>query len=65
MTLSYLVALYFINYLEFFLQIEYIYNSLTNLSQEEKLTKLLMLKLRYFTPREIANLLGFPPDFGM
>uniref|UniRef100_A0A5F5PV01 tRNA aspartic acid methyltransferase 1 n=1 Tax=Equus caballus TaxID=9796 RepID=A0A5F5PV01_HORSE len=46
-------------------QIEYIYNSLTNLSQEEKLTKLLMLKLRYFTPREIANLLGFPPDFGM
>nr|XP_014701525.2 tRNA (cytosine(38)-C(5))-methyltransferase isoform X3 [Equus asinus] len=46
-------------------QIEYIYNSLTNLSQEEKLTKLLMLKLRYFTPREIANLLGFPPDFGV
>lgn len=24
-----------------------------------------MLKLRYFTPKEIANLLGFPPEFGM
>ncbi|XP_077010676.1 tRNA (cytosine(38)-C(5))-methyltransferase isoform X4 [Tamandua tetradactyla] len=44
-------------------QIETIYKSLTNLSQEEKITKLLMLKLRYFTPREIANLLGFPPEF--
>uniref|UniRef100_A0A8C5Y8I0 tRNA aspartic acid methyltransferase 1 n=1 Tax=Microcebus murinus TaxID=30608 RepID=A0A8C5Y8I0_MICMU len=46
-------------------QIENIYKSLTNLSQEEKITKLLMLKLRYFTPKEIANLLGFPPEFGM
>uniref|UniRef100_G1PKC9 tRNA aspartic acid methyltransferase 1 n=1 Tax=Myotis lucifugus TaxID=59463 RepID=G1PKC9_MYOLU len=45
-------------------QIEDIYKSLTNLSQEEKITKLLMLKLRYFTPKEIANLLGFPPEFG-
>ncbi|XP_045390119.1 tRNA (cytosine(38)-C(5))-methyltransferase isoform X5 [Lemur catta] len=45
-------------------QIENIYKSLTNLSQEEKITKLLMLKLRYFTPKEIANLLGFPPEFG-
>ncbi|XP_004483786.2 tRNA (cytosine(38)-C(5))-methyltransferase isoform X3 [Dasypus novemcinctus] len=45
-------------------QIENIYKSLPNLSQEEKITKLLMLKLRYFTPREIANLLGFPPEFG-
>ncbi|XP_066137154.1 tRNA (cytosine(38)-C(5))-methyltransferase isoform X1 [Saccopteryx bilineata] len=44
--------------------IEDIYKSLTNLSQEEKITKLLMLKLRYFTPKEIANLLGFPPEFG-
>ncbi|KAG8515909.1 tRNA (cytosine-5-)-methyltransferase, partial [Galemys pyrenaicus] len=46
-------------------QIETIYKSLTNLSEEEKITKLLMLKLRYFTPKEIANLLGFPPEFGM
>ncbi|XP_062955881.1 tRNA (cytosine(38)-C(5))-methyltransferase isoform X2 [Cynocephalus volans] len=45
-------------------QIENIYKSLSNLSQEEKITKLLMLKLRYFTPKEIANLLGFPPEFG-
>ncbi|ELW47400.1 tRNA (cytosine(38)-C(5))-methyltransferase [Tupaia chinensis] len=45
-------------------QIEDIYKSLTNLSQEEKITQLLMLKLRYFTPKEIANLLGFPPEFG-
>lgn len=44
--------------------IEDIYKSLTNLSQEEKITKLLMLKLRYFTPKEIANLLGFPSEFG-
>uniref|UniRef100_U6DUF6 cDNA FLJ52038, highly similar to DNA n=1 Tax=Neovison vison TaxID=452646 RepID=U6DUF6_NEOVI len=48
-----------------FLQIEDIYKSLTNLPQEEKITKLLMLKLRYFTPKEIANLLGFPSEFGM
>nr|XP_054377976.1 tRNA (cytosine(38)-C(5))-methyltransferase isoform X2 [Pongo abelii] len=45
-------------------QVENIYKSLTNLSQEEQITKLLMLKLRYFTPKEIANLLGFPPEFG-
>ncbi|XP_004578941.3 tRNA (cytosine(38)-C(5))-methyltransferase [Ochotona princeps] len=45
-------------------QIENIYKSLPSLSQEEKITMLSMLKLRYFTPREIANLLGFPPEFG-
>ncbi|XP_028351598.1 tRNA (cytosine(38)-C(5))-methyltransferase isoform X4 [Physeter macrocephalus] len=45
-------------------QIENIYKSLTNLSQEEKITRLLMLQLRFFTPKEIANLLGFPPEFG-
>ncbi|XP_030871485.1 tRNA (cytosine(38)-C(5))-methyltransferase isoform X8 [Gorilla gorilla gorilla] len=45
-------------------QVENIYKSLTNLSQEEQITKLSMLKLRYFTPKEIANLLGFPPEFG-
>nr|XP_051676577.1 tRNA (cytosine(38)-C(5))-methyltransferase isoform X2 [Oryctolagus cuniculus] len=44
-------------------QIENIYKSLPNLPQEEKITALSMLKLRYFTPREIANLLGFPPEF--
>ncbi|XP_063466228.1 tRNA (cytosine(38)-C(5))-methyltransferase isoform X6 [Symphalangus syndactylus] len=45
-------------------QVENVYKSLTNLSQEQQITKLLMLKLRYFTPKEIANLLGFPPEFG-
>ncbi|XP_040823725.1 tRNA (cytosine(38)-C(5))-methyltransferase isoform X2 [Ochotona curzoniae] len=45
-------------------QIENIYKSLPSLSQEGKITMLSMLKLRYFTPREIANLLGFPPEFG-
>ncbi|KAM9673717.1 tRNA (cytosine(38)-C(5))-methyltransferase isoform 4-T4 [Trichechus inunguis] len=45
-------------------QIENIYKSISNLSEEEKITKLLTLKLRYFTPKEIANLLGFPPQFG-
>ncbi|XP_075408565.1 tRNA (cytosine(38)-C(5))-methyltransferase isoform X2 [Tenrec ecaudatus] len=45
-------------------QVEHIYKSLNTLSEEEKATKLLLLKLRYFTPKEIANLLGFPPEFG-
>ncbi|XP_006872674.1 PREDICTED: tRNA (cytosine(38)-C(5))-methyltransferase [Chrysochloris asiatica] len=45
-------------------QIENIYKSLSSLSEGEQIEKLLMLKLRYFTPKEIANLLGFPPEFG-
>ncbi|XP_023557932.1 tRNA (cytosine(38)-C(5))-methyltransferase-like isoform X2 [Octodon degus] len=45
-------------------QIETIYKSLTSLPEEEQITKLSMLKLRCFTPKEIANLLGFPPEFG-
>lgn len=40
------------------------YKSLETLSDEEKLAKLSTLKLRYFTPREIANLHGFPAAFG-
>ncbi|XP_072010322.1 tRNA (cytosine(38)-C(5))-methyltransferase [Engystomops pustulosus] len=40
------------------------YKSLETLSDEEKLAKLSTLKLRYFTPREIANLHGFPATFG-
>ncbi|XP_043823225.1 tRNA (cytosine(38)-C(5))-methyltransferase isoform X2 [Dromiciops gliroides] len=46
------------------IQIENVYTSLETLSEEEQLMKLSMLKLRYFTPREIANLHGFPPEFG-
>uniref|UniRef100_A0A8C6N132 tRNA (cytosine(38)-C(5))-methyltransferase n=1 Tax=Mus spicilegus TaxID=10103 RepID=A0A8C6N132_MUSSI len=45
-------------------QIENIYKSLPDLPPEEKIAKLSMLKLRYFTPKEIANLQGFPPEFG-
>ncbi|XP_056594317.1 tRNA (cytosine(38)-C(5))-methyltransferase isoform X1 [Triplophysa dalaica] len=43
--------------------LESVFKSLELLSDEDKLTKLLRLKLRYFTPREIANLMGFPEDF--
>nr|XP_006634398.1 PREDICTED: tRNA (cytosine(38)-C(5))-methyltransferase isoform X1 [Lepisosteus oculatus] len=45
-------------------QLEDVFKSLHLLSDEEKLNQLLKLKLRYFTPREIANLLGFPAEFG-
>lgn len=31
---------------------------------EAELAVLRRLKLRYFTPREVANLLCFPPEFG-
>nr|XP_048317008.1 tRNA (cytosine(38)-C(5))-methyltransferase isoform X4 [Myodes glareolus] len=44
-------------------QIENVFKSLNNLPPEEKIAKLSTLKLRYFTPREIANLQGFPPEF--
>ncbi|XP_029419818.1 tRNA (cytosine(38)-C(5))-methyltransferase isoform X2 [Nannospalax galili] len=45
-------------------QLEDIYKSLIDLPPEEKIAKLSTLKLRYFTPKEIANLQGFPPAFG-
>ncbi|KAM7176256.1 tRNA (cytosine(38)-C(5))-methyltransferase isoform 4-T4 [Macrochelys suwanniensis] len=45
-------------------QLESVFKSVEMLSEEEKLMKLSTLKLRYFTPREIANLHGFPPEFG-
>lgn len=32
-------------------------------SEEERVQRLLELKLRCFTPREVANLMGFPPSF--
>ncbi|XP_059828165.1 tRNA (cytosine(38)-C(5))-methyltransferase isoform X2 [Hypanus sabinus] len=40
-----------------------VFLSFESLSEDEKLTQLAKLKLRYFTPREIANLHGFPPEF--
>ncbi|XP_075068012.1 tRNA (cytosine(38)-C(5))-methyltransferase [Mixophyes fleayi] len=45
-------------------EISSVYQLLEMLPDEEKLAKLSTLKLRYFTPREIANLHGFQPAFG-
>ncbi|NWR53141.1 TRDMT methyltransferase, partial [Regulus satrapa] len=45
-------------------QLESVFKHIDELPEEEKLMKLSTLKLRYFTPREIANLLGFPSEFG-
>ncbi|NWS70854.1 TRDMT methyltransferase, partial [Crotophaga sulcirostris] len=45
-------------------QLESVFKGIEELPEEEKLMKLSTLKLRYFTPREIANLHGFPPEFG-
>nr|XP_033787169.1 tRNA (cytosine(38)-C(5))-methyltransferase isoform X2 [Geotrypetes seraphini]XP_033787170.1 tRNA (cytosine(38)-C(5))-methyltransferase isoform X2 [Geotrypetes seraphini] len=44
-------------------EIESVFKSLETLSEEEKLKRLSTLKLRYFTPKEIAKLHGFPPEF--
>ncbi|NXK87624.1 TRDMT methyltransferase, partial [Formicarius rufipectus] len=45
-------------------QLESVFKHIEVLTEEEKLKKLSTLKLRYFTPREIANLHGFPLEFG-
>ncbi|NXF90526.1 TRDMT methyltransferase, partial [Eubucco bourcierii] len=45
-------------------QLESVFQGIEELPAEEKLEKLSLLKLRYFTPREIANLHGFPLEFG-
>ncbi|NXH59179.1 TRDMT methyltransferase, partial [Rhabdornis inornatus] len=45
-------------------QLESVFKHIDELPEEEKLMKLSTLKLRYFTPREIANLHGFPSEFG-
>lgn len=44
-------------------ELESVFRDLDQLSEEEKLKQLLKLKLRYFTPREVANLMGFPQNF--
>ncbi|XP_077410048.1 tRNA (cytosine(38)-C(5))-methyltransferase isoform X2 [Vanacampus margaritifer] len=44
-------------------EIESVFKNLDQLSEEEKLQQLLRLKLRYFTPREVANIMGFPESF--
>ncbi|CAB1340814.1 unnamed protein product [Coregonus sp. 'balchen'] len=45
--------------------LEAAFKSLERLSEEEKLQQLSRLKLRYFSPREIANLMGFPKHFNI
>ncbi|XP_041717848.1 tRNA (cytosine(38)-C(5))-methyltransferase [Coregonus clupeaformis] len=45
--------------------LEAAFKSLERLSDEEKLQQLSRLKLRYFSPREIANLMGFPKHFNI
>ncbi|XP_059183061.1 tRNA (cytosine(38)-C(5))-methyltransferase isoform X2 [Centropristis striata] len=44
-------------------EMESVFGGLDQCSEDEKLQRLLKLKLRYFTPREIANLMGFPQNF--
>ncbi|KAM6970958.1 tRNA (cytosine(38)-C(5))-methyltransferase [Tautogolabrus adspersus] len=44
-------------------EMESVFGGLDQKSEEEKLQQLLKLKLRYFTPREVANLMGFPESF--
>ncbi|XP_022620798.1 tRNA (cytosine(38)-C(5))-methyltransferase isoform X2 [Seriola dumerili] len=44
-------------------QMESVFTGLDQVSEEEKVQQLLKLKLRYFTPREVANLMGFPQSF--
>ncbi|XP_029384934.1 tRNA (cytosine(38)-C(5))-methyltransferase isoform X3 [Echeneis naucrates] len=44
-------------------KMESVFSGLDQFSEEEKVRQLSKLKLRYFTPREVANLMGFPQSF--
>ncbi|KAM6907937.1 tRNA (cytosine(38)-C(5))-methyltransferase [Lycodopsis pacificus] len=44
-------------------EMENVFRGLDQFSEDEKLQQLMKLKLRYFTPREVANLMGFPQSF--
>lgn len=44
-------------------EMEYVFRGLEEHSEEERLRRLQTLQLRYFTPREVANLMGFPQSF--
>uniref|UniRef100_A0A672RHM6 tRNA (cytosine-5-)-methyltransferase-like n=1 Tax=Sinocyclocheilus grahami TaxID=75366 RepID=A0A672RHM6_SINGR len=44
-------------------ELEGVFKSSELLSEEDKLKQLSQLKLRYFTPRQIVSLMGFPADF--
>lgn len=44
-------------------QLQCVFQDWDQHSEDEKLQQLQRLKLRYFTPREVANLMGFPAHF--
>ncbi|XP_068603922.1 tRNA (cytosine(38)-C(5))-methyltransferase isoform X3 [Brachionichthys hirsutus] len=44
-------------------EVESVFRGLDQHTEEERLQRLLKLQLRYFTPREVANIMGFPPSF--
>ncbi|KAJ0059984.1 hypothetical protein NL108_017608, partial [Boleophthalmus pectinirostris] len=44
-------------------EVEQVYRGLEELSEEQRLKRLQCLRLRYFTPREVAKLMGFPQSF--
>ncbi|XP_026148211.1 tRNA (cytosine(38)-C(5))-methyltransferase-like [Mastacembelus armatus] len=44
-------------------EMQSVFRGLDQHSEQDKLQRLLKLKLRYFTPREVANLMGFPQSF--
>ncbi|XP_029943438.1 tRNA (cytosine(38)-C(5))-methyltransferase isoform X2 [Salarias fasciatus] len=44
-------------------EMQSVFTGLELCSEEQKLERLLKLQLRYFTPREVANLMGFPQSF--
>uniref|UniRef100_A0AAQ4S1Y0 tRNA (cytosine(38)-C(5))-methyltransferase n=3 Tax=Gasterosteus aculeatus aculeatus TaxID=481459 RepID=A0AAQ4S1Y0_GASAC len=44
-------------------EMESVFAGLDQMSEDDKLQQLLKLKLRYFSPREVANLMGFPQSF--
>ncbi|KAI4806473.1 hypothetical protein KUCAC02_017298 [Chaenocephalus aceratus] len=44
-------------------EMESVFTGLDQCAEDEKLQRLLKLKTSYFTPREVANLMGFPQTF--
>ncbi|KAF6722139.1 tRNA (cytosine(38)-C(5))-methyltransferase [Oryzias melastigma] len=44
-------------------EVQSVFTELELLSEEDRLQQLMSLRLRYFTPREVANLMCFPPCF--
>ncbi|XP_061569312.1 tRNA (cytosine(38)-C(5))-methyltransferase [Cololabis saira] len=44
-------------------EVDRVYSGLDQLPDDQKLQQLQKLKLRYFSPREVSNLMGFPRSF--